>query len=270
MNNIKEPPPTEKLLEKEGRDIRRMFASIAPTYDLLNRLLSLGFDQKWRERAVELSKLPEAGQPSAFGGVTPTKGIKVLDICTGTADLAIAYSQKIGQGGLVVGSDFCWEMLARAPQKRKTLKNGCPITLVQADALHLPFADNSFDVVSVAFGIRNVSDLKEGLKEMARVVSPGGRVVILEFGLPESRVFKGLYNFYFNQVLPKVGNLIAAIGSSERTRAYTYLPASVGKFPDARGLRELMGSLGLEDVKSHPLSRGIANVHVGKKPLREA
>ncbi|HCN19988.1 MAG TPA: bifunctional demethylmenaquinone methyltransferase/2-methoxy-6-polyprenyl-1,4-benzoquinol methylase UbiE, partial [Planctomycetia bacterium] len=201
---------------------------------------------------------------------TPTKGIKVLDICTGTADLAIAYSQKIGQGGLVVGSDFCWEMLARAPQKRKTLKNGCPITLVQADALHLPFADNSFDVVSVAFGIRNVSDLKEGLKEMARVVSPGGRVVILEFGLPESRVFKGLYNFYFNQVLPKVGNLIAAIGSSERTRAYTYLSASVGKFPDARGLRELMESLGLTQVKSHPLSLGIANVHVGKKPLREA
>jgi len=95
-------------------------------------------------------------------------------------------------------------------------------------------------------------------------------VVILEFGLPESRVFKGLYNFYFNQVLPKVGNLIAAIGSSERTRAYTYLSASVGKFPDARGLRELMESLGLTQVKSHPLSLGIANVHVGKKPLREA
>src|SRR3989338_6948022 len=116
MNNIKEPPPTEKLLEKEGRDIRRMFASIAPTYDLLNRLLSLGFDQKWRGRGVELNELPQK-----------TKNLRVLDICTGTADLAIAYSLKIGQGGLVVGSDFCWEMLARAPQKRKTLKNGRPI-----------------------------------------------------------------------------------------------------------------------------------------------
>lgn len=259
MNNIKELPPTEKLLKKEGRDIRRMFASIAPTYDLLNRFLSLGFDQRWRERAVELSELPG-----------DAKDVKVLDICTGTADLAIAYSLKIGQGGLVVGSDFCWEMLALAPQKLKTLKDGCPIALVQADALRLPFPDNSFDVASVAFGIRNVSDLKEGIKEMARVISPGGRVVILEFGLPESQVFKVLYNFYFNRVLPRVGNLISAIGSSERTRAYTYLPASVGKFPDAKGLRELMESLNLTDVRSHPLSLGIANVHVGRKLLRGA
>ncbi|MFQ5957168.1 MAG: bifunctional demethylmenaquinone methyltransferase/2-methoxy-6-polyprenyl-1,4-benzoquinol methylase UbiE [Candidatus Brocadiales bacterium] len=255
MNNIKEPPAPEKLLKKEGGDIRRMFASIAPTYDLLNRLLSLGFDRRWRERAVELSELSEY------------KDTKVLDICTGTADLAIAYSQKLGPGGQVVGSDFCWEMLARAPSKLKTLntEGGNSITLVQADALHLPFPDNSFHVVSVAFGIRNVSDLRDGIKEMARVIMPGGRVVILEFGLPESRAFKMAYNLYFNQVLPRVGNLIAAIGSSERTRAYTYLPASVGEFPNAQGLRELMESLGLTDVASHPLSMGIANVHVGKK-----
>lgn len=268
MNNIKEPPPTDKLLKKDGRDIRRMFASIAPTYDLLNRLLSMGFDRRWRQRAVELSglsELPETGQPQ---GVAPTKCVRVLDVCTGTADLAIAYSQKIGPGGAVIGSDFCWEMLALAPEKLKALdsKNIAHITLVQADALHLPFPGNSFQVASVAFGIRNVSDLEGGIREMTRVIRPGGRVVILEFGLPESRIFKMAYNFYFNSVLPRVGNLIAAVGSSERTRAYAYLPASVGEFPDARGLRRLMESLGLTDVKSYPLSMGIANVHIGKKP----
>ncbi len=233
-----------------------MFASIAPTYDLLNRLLSLGFDQRWRARAVELSGLPGN-----------EKNVKVLDVCTGTADLAIAYSQKIGPGGMVVGSDFCREMLALAPEKLRALdaKNISPITLVQSDALHLPFPDNTFNVASVAFGIRNVADLREGIKEMARVVSPGGRVVILEFGLPESRIFRRAYDLYFNRVLPGVGNLIAAIGSSERTRAYTYLPASVGEFPDAHCLRGMMESLGLTDVRSHPLSMGIANIHTGKK-----
>jgi demethylmenaquinone methyltransferase/2-methoxy-6-polyprenyl-1,4-benzoquinol methylase len=273
MNNIKEPPPTDKLLKKDGRDIRRMFASIAPTYDLLNRLLSMGFDRRWRQQAVELSRLSELGELPETGqlqgqGVAPTKCIRVLDVCTGTADLAIAYSQKIGPGGAVVGSDFCLEMLALAPEKLKALdsKKFSPITLVQADALSLPFPDNSFQVASVAFGIRNVSDLEGGIREMARVIRPGGRVVILEFGLPESRAFKMAYNFYFNSVLPRVGNLIAAIGSSERTRAYAYLPASVGEFPDAQGLRELMESLGLTDVKSYPLSMGIANVHIGEKP----
>ncbi len=263
MNNIKEPPPTDKLLKKDGRDIRRMFASIAPTYDLLNRLLSMGFDRRWRQRAVELSGLSGLGElPETTGGV------RVLDVCTGTADLAIAYSRKIGPGGAVVGSDFCWEMLALVPDKLKTLgpEDCAYITLVQADALSLPFPDNSFQVASVAFGIRNVSDLEGGIREMVRVIRPGGRVVILEFGLPESRIFKMAYNFYFNSVLPRVGNLIAAVGSSERTRAYAYLPASVGEFPDARGLRRLMESLGLTEVRSYPLSMGIANVHIGEKP----
>ncbi len=237
-----------------------MFASIAPTYDLLNRLLSLGFDRRWREQAVQLSRLSDLPEDE--------NGVKVLDVCTGTADLAIAYSQKIGPGGTVVGSDFCWEMLARAPQKFSALneKNTSPITLVQADALRLPFPDNSFHVASVAFGIRNVSDLEEGVKEMTRVIRLGGTVVILEFGLPENRVFKRAYNLYFNQVLPRVGHFISAVGSSASTRAYTYLPASVGEFPDARGMRKLMESLGLTDVKSHPLTFGIANIHTGKKP----
>ena len=259
MNDIKEPPPTEELLKKQGRDIRRMFASIASRYDLLNRVLSLGFDKRWRERAVELSELSELPEGA--------KDVRVLDVCTGTADLAIAYSQKIGSRGRVVGSDFCWEMLALAPKKLNTLReNFSNVTLVQADALHLPFPDNSFHVASVAFGIRNVSNLEEGVREMTRVIRPGGRVVILEFGLPENRVFKGAYNLYFNQVLPRVGNFISSVGSSAGSRAYTYLPASVGKFPDARGMRELMESLGLTGVASHPLTFGIANIHIGKKP----
>lgn len=265
MNEVEKSPPPEKLLKKEGSDIRRMFASIAPTYDLLNRLLSLGFDRRWREQAVELSGLSEyRGRPR---GATQATGVRVLDICTGTADLAISYAQRLCPGDLVIGSDFCWEMLALAPPKLKVLntEETSPIALILADALHLPFPDNTFHVVSVAFGIRNVSDLKEGIREMARVIMPGGRVVILEFGMPENRVFKGIYNLYFNQVLPRVGNLISAMGSSSRTRAYSYLPASVGEFPSAQGLRELMESLGLTEVRSHPLSMGIANIHIGKK-----
>jgi demethylmenaquinone methyltransferase/2-methoxy-6-polyprenyl-1,4-benzoquinol methylase len=250
MKTSEKPPTPEKLLKKEGHDIRQMFASIAPTYDLLNYLLSLGQDRRWRKRAVELS------------GLSGYKDARVLDICTGTADLAMAFSRHLGSGGRVVGSDFCWEMLALAPAKLRARDAvGSRIALVQADALRLPFPDNSFHVASVAFGIRNVSSLASGIKEMARVVMPGGRVVILEFGRPGGPFFRRIYNFYFHQVLPRVGNLIAP----GRTQAYSYLPASVGEFPDPEGLRRIMESAGLVETQSHPLSMGIVYVHIGKK-----
>jgi demethylmenaquinone methyltransferase/2-methoxy-6-polyprenyl-1,4-benzoquinol methylase len=255
---------TEQLLKKEGRDIRQMFTTIAPTYDLLNTLLSLGFDARWRRTAVEL--------------VAPHAGAKILDLCAGTAELALTFAQRLGPGGFVVATDFCWEMLALARPKLKRAVRGktpagttspapkgeatCPVILVQADALNLPFPDSTFDVVSVAFGIRNVSSLTNGLKEMTRVVKPGGRVVILEFSLPEGTLFGHLYRFYFHTLLPWLGNSIAP----GRLRAYSYLPASVGQFVRPEALRREMESCGLTEAKSYPLTFGIVSAHVGKRP----
>ncbi|MBI5126010.1 MAG: ubiquinone/menaquinone biosynthesis methyltransferase, partial [Planctomycetes bacterium] len=249
VHNQKHPPTPEELLRKEGRDIRQMFASIAPTYDLLNSLLSLGFDARWRNRVVELAE--------------PGPNARVLDLCTGTAELALTFAQRLDPKGCVVASDFCWEMLALAQPKLKKHGGGCPLVLLQADALCLPFPDKSFDVVSVAFGIRNVSNLTQGLKEMVRVVRPGGKVAILEFSLPAGIIFSRLYNFYFNTLLPWVGNSISA-GSGPATasasgglRAYSYLPASVLKFARPEELKREMESCGLTEVESHPLTLGI-------------
>lgn len=248
MHNQKYPPTPEKLLRKEGRDIRQMFASIAPTYDLLNNLLSLGFDARWRKRVVGL--------------VEPSPNARVLDLCAGTAELALTFAQRLDPKGYVVASDFCWEMLTRAQPKLKKYGGGCPVVLVQADALCLPFPDKAFDVVSVAFGIRNVSNLTQGLKEMVRVVRPGGKVVILEFSLPAGPVFSRLYNFYFYTLLPWVGNSIAP----GRLRAYSYLPASVVKFARPEELKREMESCGLTEVEYHPLTLGIVTVYAGKRP----
>lgn len=258
MSNRAQSPTPEKLLRKEGRDIRQMFATIAPTYDLLNTLLSLGFDARWRKRAVELA--------------APHTEAKVLDLCAGTAELALTFARRLDPKGFVVASDFCWEMLVLAQPKLKKASSSttsyppkaenAPVALLQADALNLPFSDRAFDVASVAFGIRSVSNLKQGLKEMARVVKPGGKVVILEFSLPEGTIFGHLYKFYFNTLLPWVGNLIAP----GRLRAYSYLPASVGQFARPEELRREMESCGLVEVKSYPLTFGIVTVYVGKRP----
>ncbi|HHT9120373.1 MAG TPA: bifunctional demethylmenaquinone methyltransferase/2-methoxy-6-polyprenyl-1,4-benzoquinol methylase UbiE, partial [Candidatus Hypogeohydataceae bacterium YC41] len=245
-----------------GRDIRQMFASIAPTYDLLNTLLSLGFDASWRQKAVELT--------------APNPEARVLDLCAGTAELALTFAKRLGQKGYVVASDFCWEMIELArPKLKKTippLKKGgggdftssitCPVVLLQADALHLPFPDNTFDVASVAFGIRNVSSLNQCLKEMVRALRPGGKVVILEFSLPQGPIFGRLYNFYLNKLLPWVGNFIAP----GRLKAYSYLPASVGQFVRPEELKREMESCGLIEVQSHPLTLGIVTVYVGRRP----
>ncbi|HHT9141412.1 MAG TPA: bifunctional demethylmenaquinone methyltransferase/2-methoxy-6-polyprenyl-1,4-benzoquinol methylase UbiE [Candidatus Tripitaka californicus] len=256
MKLEKHPPTPEKLLKKEGRDIRQMFASIAPTYDLLNSLLSLGFDARWRKRVVEL--------------VESSPNARVLDLCTGTAELALTFAHRLDPKGCVVASDFCWEMLSLAQPKLKKYGGGCPVALVQADALCLPFPDESFDVASVAFGIRNVSNLTQGLKEMVRVVKPGGKVVILEFSLPAGPIFGRLYNFYFNTLLPWVGNSISAgsgpATASGRLRAYSYLPASVVKFARPEELKREMESCGLTEVEYHPLTLGIVTVYAGKRP----
>ncbi|HJO56205.1 MAG TPA: ubiquinone/menaquinone biosynthesis methyltransferase, partial [Candidatus Scalindua sp.] len=169
MNSDKEKEQ-EELLKKRAENIKSMFGSIVGVYDLLNALLSLNFDKSWRKFAVKVSDI----EPDT----------KVLDVCTGTADLAISHSKSLNGSGLVVGSDYCHEMLKYGLPKIKKRHLENKIKLVEADTLQLPFRDNSFEVSTVAFGIRNVSNLDEGIKEMKRVVGPNGKVVILEFSQP--------------------------------------------------------------------------------------
>ncbi len=228
-----------------------MFGSIARVYDLLNTVLSFNFDKSWRKFAVKVSN------------VTPDA--KILDVCTGTGDLAIAYSRVLRKEGKVIGSDFCHEMLRLANHKLTKKKLSGKIEILEADTLHLPFQDNYFQVCAVAFGIRNVSDLSSGITEMMRITAPGGRVVILEFSQPTNFIFKAIYYFYFKKILPFIGRLI----SRSKYNAYAYLPSSVLNFPDRYGLKTVMESWGLEDVRIYSRTLGIVTVHVGKKPYNK-
>lgn len=240
-----------ELLTKKGVHIQQMFGSIARVYDLLNTLLSLNFDKSWRKFAVKVSN------------VTPDA--KVLDVCAGTGDLAIAYSKMLNGSGKVIGSDFCHEMVKLADLKlrKKNLSN--KIEVLGADTLHLPFQDNYFQVSAVAFGIRNVSNLRAGIEEMVRITAAGGRVVILEFSQPTNPLFKAIYYFYFKKILPLIGRLI----SRSKYNAYSYLPSSVLNFPDRQGLKKHMESCGLEDVRIYSRTMGIVTIHVGQKPGKQ-
>ena len=234
-------------VDKSSPRIRQMFGEIARRYDLLNHLLSGGMDRRWRRRTVRL--------------VPPTGEGPVLDVCTGTADLALAYWRAGGGGVQVVGADFCRPMLARGREKCALAGAEGGVSLVEADAQQLPFADNVFQVVSVAFGLRNLSDPDRGLREMARVCRPGGRVAVLEFGLPESRPARGIYGWYFRHVLPRIGQVLAR----NRQGAYNYLPASVGEFPQRGALAARMRAAGLGDVRCQAFTLGIAALYVGVK-----
>ena len=237
-----------ELLTKKGEYIQRMFGSIAKVYDLLNTLLSFNFDKSWRRYAVAVSN------------VTPDA--KILDVCTGTGDLAIAYSKLLTGTGKVIGSDFCHEMVKLADHKLKERKLLDRIKFIEADTLHLPFQNNYFQISAVAFGIRNVSDLRAGIAEMMRITAPGGRVVILEFSQPTNPIFKATYYFYFKKILPFIGKLI----SRSKYNAYSYLPSSVLNFPERHGLQALMESCGLVGVKIYSRTFGIVTIHVGQKP----
>lgn len=233
----------------QAHRIRNLFAAIARYYDFLNSLLSLRRDKSWRRETVKASK------------VEPTS--KVLDVCTGTGELALAYADKISAQGFVIGSDFCFEMLAIGDQKVERRGRNVGTSFLTADTLTLPFLDDIFDVVSVGFGIRNVSDLEMGIREMTRVAAPGGRVVILEFTQPVNPLFRGLYYFYFTKILPFIGNRIS--GSDDD--AYGYLPRSVMKFPNCDALKDVMERCGLTDVHFYRKTFGIVAIHVGKKPI---
>ncbi|MDN3515759.1 MAG: bifunctional demethylmenaquinone methyltransferase/2-methoxy-6-polyprenyl-1,4-benzoquinol methylase UbiE [Candidatus Brocadia sp.] len=236
------------LLTKKGAYIRQMFGSIARVYDLLNTILSFNFDKSWRKFAVKVSN------------VTPDA--QVLDVCAGTGDLAIAYSKVLRGSGRVIGSDFCHEMVRLANLKLKRRNLADKIKVIEADTLYLPFQDNYFQVSAVAFGIRNVADLRAGIAEMMRITAPDGRVVILEFSQPTNPVFKAVYYLYFKKILPFIGKLI----SRSKYNAYSYLPSSVLNFPDRYGLKGQMESCGLKDVKIYSRTLGIVTIHVGQKP----
>ncbi len=238
----------KELLTKRAESIKSMFGSIAGVYDFLNALLSLNFDKSWRKYAAKVS------------GIKPDA--KVLDVCTGTGDQAISYSKLLNGNGLVVGSDYCHDMLKYGLPKIKKRRLDNKIKLVEADTLRLPFRDNSFEISTVAFGIRNVADLEEGIKEMIRVIGPNGKVVILEFSQPTNFLFKKIYFFYFTRILPMIGRLI----SKSEVDAYSYLPQSVLAFPDRLNLKKKMELCGLEDVMFFTRTLGIVTIHIGKKP----
>ena len=235
------------LLDKRETRIRRMFGDIAPRYDFLNHLLSMNVDRYWRWRTTRLVP-PE--------GIAP-----ILDLCTGTGDLALAYDRAAGQHVPVLGADFCHEMLIRAGQKARQSQADQRIRFLEADAQQLPLADGQFQITTVAFGLRNLTDTDRGLAEMVRVTRPGGKVAILEFSQPRGRLFGPLFRFYSNWVLPYIGQMI----SRSKDNAYRYLPASVREFPDGEALAERLRRHGLSDVRWYPLTFGIATLYVGTK-----
>jgi len=221
-----------------------MFNDIAGSYDFLNHLLSAGIDKSWRKKAVKLLK---AHQPQ-----------HILDIATGTADLAI---QAIAVNPeKITGVDIAEKMLeiGREKVKKKNLEH--TISLQLADACNLPFDDNSFDAVTVAFGVRNFENLSQGLREMNRVLKGGGMVVILEFSNPKAFPMKQFYNFYFRFILPKVGKMV-----SQHDSAYTYLPETVKAFPDGSRFVNIMEDTGYQQVERHNLTMGVASIYTGIK-----
>ncbi|MFQ5801343.1 MAG: bifunctional demethylmenaquinone methyltransferase/2-methoxy-6-polyprenyl-1,4-benzoquinol methylase UbiE [Candidatus Methylomirabilales bacterium] len=226
-------------------EIRRMFASIVHRYDLLNRLLSCRRDVYWRRVAVAQGHMASGG--------------RALDLCAGTADVALEILRQI-PGAFVIAVDNCEPMLFRGLQKARTAGVADRIRFVAAPAEVLPFADETFEGIFVAFGIRNVADRRQGLQEMARVLKPGGRAVILEFSIPTSPLCRFLYHFYSHRLLPLIGGLL-----SGNRAAYEYLPTSVDGFPSAEGLQALLEEVGFSQVSYSPLTFGIVTIHQGRK-----
>ncbi len=223
--------------------VRKMFADIADDYDRINSILSFGVHNAWRKKAV----LESGAKP----------GDRVLDCATGTGDLALEFKKTVGHDGYVLGTDFCQEMIEHAPGKAE--KKQLVVEFEVADAMNLPYDENSFDIASIAFGIRNVDDPLVCLQEMGRVVKPGGRVVVLEFGQPRG-LMRMPYQFYSKHVMPTVGGWI-----SGNRDAYTYLPETSAKFPAGESFLELMEESGsFNEIRSVKLTGGIAFVYIGR------
>lgn len=222
-----------------------MFDNIAPKYDLLNHTLSMSIDRVWRRRVV--------------GEVRRAKPGRILDVATGTGDLAIAMARRI-RDVQVLGVDLSEQMLAVARRKIEARGLDVRIVLDRGDAERLAVADASVDVATVAFGVRNFGDLGAGLRELARTIKPGGKVVILEFSRPRNRVFRALYEFYSYKILPRIGGLV-----SRDKRAYEYLPASVGEFPAPEEFMAMMARAGFRNCRARSQSFGIAQIYIGER-----
>jgi demethylmenaquinone methyltransferase / 2-methoxy-6-polyprenyl-1,4-benzoquinol methylase len=233
-----------KLSEK-GERIQEMFGSIAPRYDLLNRLLSCGIDRRWRRFAVKQIICAENG--------------RVLDVATGTGDVALEIASRTPASVRIIGVDFCKEMVELGIRKVEASPYAERISLEVAPCEAIPYPDESFDSATIAFGIRNVVDRQQGLREMHRVLKSGGRMVILEFSTPRSKLFKTLYYFYFLKVLPVIGGLFSKFS------AYKYLPDSVLEFPSQEEFKSLMATAGFRNLRHYDLTGGIATVYVGDK-----
>ena len=224
--------------------VRSMFSEIAPRYDFLNHALSLNVDKRWRRFVIE--KLADRLKDGAVA----------LDLCCGTADLSLELGGRVP----TLGMDFCHPMLTLGLKKVRSA--GLPITLVEADALHVPVAEGIFDVVTMGFGLRNLETPEGGLREIHRVLRRGGRCAILEFSSPVVPLFRGLFHFYFTRILPRIGNAVSRSGF-----AYQYLPDSVKAFPNQEGLMRLMQKVGFSNVRYYNLFGGVAAVHLGDKPV---
>lgn len=252
MNDVARPvagkgtTPRGAASEQEAsRWVRGMFGKIAGRYDLLNHLLSFNMDKRWRRRLVD-----------RVAPVLDRDDSQVLDLCCGTGDVLLALEERARRP--VWGSDFCHPMLVEAGKKVSARKFRTP--LFEADALSLPVRDESLDLITVAFGFRNLANYKDGIEEMLRVLKPGGVAAILEFSQPTNRPFAAAYSFFSTHVLPRVGGMIS--GSSE---AYSYLPESIGKFPGADGLADQLRAAGFTEVKFERMVMGAVALHLATK-----
>lgn len=227
--------------------VKEMFSGIAKRYDLLNHVLSLNIDKSWRRRVK-----------AEIQDILNNKDAVVLDVACGTGDLSLELKRDFK--ATVIGTDFCRPMLAVAAEKNITEKIAIPY--LEADAMSLSFADNTFDALTIAFGLRNLPNHIAGLKELHRVIKDGGKLVILEFSEPRLPVFRQLYRLYFSAILPRIGGLV-----SGSLGAYKYLPESVSKFPDQKALASMMEQCGFTNVSYQNLTGGIAALHSGTKTI---
>ncbi len=230
----------------DPRTIRKMFDAIAPTYDLLNRMMSLGLDMKWRREAVSF--------------LAEKRGGRFLDIAAGSGDVSLELLAL--NPSRIVATDFAPEMLRVFRKKLEERREHAAIHLVLCDALRLPFRDSSFDGTIVSFGIRNFADREEGLREMLRVLVPGGLSVVLELSKPRGALVSGAYNLYTGIGVPLLGRII-----SRHNNAYRYLPRSIRDFPDREDFLSSMERVGFEEPRAHPLTFGAATIYVGRKPV---
>jgi len=255
-NAVVERSPAPRGTQPEGaldeldasQRVREMFTRIAPRYDLLNHLLSAQMDRFWRARTARELK-PVLDRPDAL----------VLDLCCGTGDLALSLGRRAK--ARVIGADFSHTMLVRARDKAVAANGGVQVSFFEADALRLPFADGSFDLVTSAFGFRNLANYEDGLREIFRVLKRGGTLAILEFTEPAPGVLGDLYRFYCQKVLPKIGGLI-----SGDTEAYAYLPKSVARFFRPQEFSELMKEVGFGPVRYRLMNLGTVALHITKRP----